>query len=120
MKNAMYALTTAVLIAGTAIVVSSAPAVAANSVALKQMELAFVGNPSQTTIQRLLDRALKSYGMSINEENYSRVGSTLVRMRKEFGPKEIDILNCVVSQGDMPKSVTIPNGIAICTTLLTP
>ena len=43
-----------------------------------------MGTQPVSEIQPVLDRALRLYGMPITEENYSRAGSVLVALRKEF------------------------------------
>ena len=85
---------------------------------MELMEIAFDGNPAISEIQPVLDHALRLYGMPITEENYSRAGSVLVALRKEFGPSEMDILGCVISShvsgADMS---SFKNFMAICAVL---
>ena len=85
---------------------------------MELMEMAFDGNPTVSEIQPVLDRALRLYRMPITEENYSRAGSVLVALRKEFGPSEMDILGCVISShvpgADMS---SFKNFMAICAVL---
>jgi hypothetical protein len=69
--------------------------------ALQQAEVAFLGNPPQSTIKAKLDRAMTQYNLTITEENYSRAGSTLVSLRKEYGHSEMDILDFMI-QMDVP------------------
>ena len=49
--------------------------------ALSQMEIAFIGNPRQETIQTALDKALKAYRLKPTEANYRMAGDALVALR---------------------------------------
>lgn len=61
--------------------------------AYEMMENAFVGNPSQSKIQPLMESVLEKYGKSINEDNLERAASVLVSLRKEskVGVTEMDV-----------------------------
>ncbi len=63
---------------------------------LEQMEIAFEGNYSKDQIKARLDRAMDLYGVAKTAENYSRAGSVLVALRKEIGPREMDILDHMI------------------------
>ena len=69
---------------------------AGNLSALQQMELAFVGNYTQTQIKTRLERAMRLYGVEVTEENRSRAGSALVTARKDSGYSEMEILNYMI------------------------
>ena len=64
--------------------------------ALQKMEIAFDGSYTIKQIKPKLDRAMQLYGLASTEENYSRAGSALVTMRKEYGVKEVDILDYMI------------------------
>jgi len=64
--------------------------------ALEQMEIAFEGGHAEEQIKPKMDEAMKLYGLSISEENYSRAGSALVGLRKEYGTEEMDILDYMI------------------------
>lgn len=86
------------------------------STALGQMEVAFEGHPAQSDIQSVLDPALEASGTAINEDSYSRAGSTLVGLRKQNGGTEMEILECmptVVGDPRMPDD-TFPSLAALC------
>lgn len=63
---------------------------------LEQMEIAFEGNCSKQQIQERLDKAMKLYNLPRTKENYSRAGSALVTLRKEFGPSEMELLSYMI------------------------
>ena len=80
--------------------------------ALQQMEIAFNGNRAVSEIQPVLDRALLLYGLPITEENYSRAGSTLVALRKEHGPSEMDILDYMIRSHMPGVEISFPEAAA--------
>ena len=61
--------------------------------AIEQMEIAFIGGHSQAEIKAKIDRAMDLYDLAKTSENYSRAGSVLVALRKEYGPSEMAILD---------------------------
>lgn len=67
-----------------------------DSLALDQMSIAFVGERGRAAIKERIDRAMRLYRLAITEENYSRAGSTLVALRREFGPTETEILDYMI------------------------
>ena len=86
---------------------------------LEKMELAFVGNPSIQDIKPILDSVMRDHSLAISEENYSRAGSALVAMRKEFGVSEIKILNCMhAAKMGSSSNVSFPDGVAVCAVTL--
>ena len=87
--------------------------------ALRQMEIAFDGNPNVSRIQPVLDSALMLYGLPITEENYSRAGSVLVALRKEIGPSEMEILNHMIRSHVPGVNVTFPDMAGFCAAALT-
>ncbi len=72
------------------------PSVTTQSDALSMMESAFVGSPSRSTIKARIDRAMDLYQLRRTEENYSRAGSTLVALRREYGASEMEILDYMI------------------------
>lgn len=63
---------------------------------LDQMVLAFEGNHSRAEIKDRMDEAMGLYGVALTEENYSRAGSTVVSLRREYGPSEMEILDYMI------------------------
>ena len=63
--------------------------------ALEQMEIAFIGGFSYNEIKERMDSVMQQYGLSMTNENYSRFGSVLVTLRKDYGISEMDILTCM-------------------------
>jgi len=88
--------------------------------ALSQMCLAFEGSPSSEAIKALLDQVLPLYGLEANEENYSRVGSVLVTLRKEskVGITEMHILSYMAMSGPPPTNMEFPDMAALAFTAL--
>ena len=60
------------------------------------MEIAFEGGHKKEEIKARLDKAMKLYGLTLTEENYSRAGSTLVALRQKNRTKEMDILSYMI------------------------
>ena len=85
------------------------------SEALAQMEAVFEGNPSRDNIQADLDKALMLYELRANEENYSRAGSALVVLRKEFGVPEMQMLRYAIRlQLDTPGvNLDLPDALGL-------
>lgn len=81
--------------------------------ALSQMELAFIGNPSQSEVLALLEQAFEIYDLDLTEENMSRAGSTLVALRldaENAGRSDITemaLLEAMVDDGGLP-GMTFP------------
>lgn len=63
--------------------------------ALEQMEITFVGGYSYNEIKKRIDSVMQQYKLSMTNENYSRFGSLLVSIRKEYSVSEMDILTCM-------------------------
>lgn len=87
---------------------------------LEKMAAVFVGFPSKALIKAQMDRALKLYGLPIDEENYNRYGSVLVRMRQESGVKEMEMLRFVIALREESPDVDIKltDAIALAATTL--
>ena len=62
----------------------------------EQIELAFEGGLSWQERRPLMDRAMTLYNLPINSENYSRASSSLIVMRREFGVREVDMLDYMI------------------------
>jgi hypothetical protein len=77
------------------------------------MELAFVGGFSQSEIKRKLDGAMDLYGLSKTADNYSRAGSVLVTLRKEYGPGEMAILDEMILLGSAGANLSFPDAAAL-------
>ena len=95
-----------------------APAVA-EMPALQQAEMAFEGNPSATEIKRQLDRALTLYGrVPLTNENYSRAGSTLGVLRREYEVPEMAILDYMIRSHVPGMELTFPQAAAFAVAFL--
>ena len=80
--------------------------------ALEQMEVAFIGSPSQREITQQLDRAMTLYGLAITEDSYPRAGSALVALRQRFPSlTEMQILDYMTVAG-VPLSFPNATGLA--------
>ena len=82
------------------------------------MEMAFEGNYTREQIKPVLDHAMRFYGLSITEENYSRAASALIVMRREHGVNEMDILSYVIRSHVPGVNLTFPNAVAISAVFL--
>ena len=89
-----------------------------NMTALKQMEIAFEGGYTSQQIKPIMDKALKIYGLPINEENYSRAASTLIVLRKEYGTKEMDILDYMIRSYVPGVKIQFPEAAGIASAFL--
>ena len=83
---------------------------------ITQMTIAFNGSPSSEEIQEGLDNAFAAVDFEVTDENYSRAGSVLVALRKEFGINEMEILRCIPSIVTDPRlpSISFSNAAAVC------
>jgi len=93
--------------------------------ALEQMEIAFVDGYSYDEIKELIDFVMQQYGLSRTNENYSRFGSVLVTLRKDYGISEMDILTCMKFAdyknsvgGEITPKDAIIDSASICAVLL--
>ena len=93
--------------------------------ALEQMEIAFVGGYSYSEIKEHIDSVMQQYGLLMTNENYSRFGSVLVTLRKEYGISEMDILTCMKAAdyknsigGNITPEKAVGDSAAICAVLL--
>lgn len=73
---------------------------------LDQMVIAFEGSHSREEIKRELDRAMTLFGLDLTEENYSRAGSALVTMRRDYGTAEMDVLREMIRIGQRRSSLS--------------
>ena len=95
------------------------------SSAIEMMEVAFIGEYSQGEIKTLIDATMQINSLPITEENYQRLGSVLVTLRKETGVSEMDILTCMKAAdyknsvgGNITPEKAVTDSAAICATLL--
>lgn len=84
--------------------------------ALEQMLIAFEGNHKMDEIKTKMDKAMKMYGLELTEDNYSRAGSVLVALRKEYGITEMDILDYMIKS--YVPNMKFPDMAAIATAYL--
>ncbi len=95
------------------------------SSAIELMEIAFIGGYSQGEIKTLIDATMRLYSLPITEENYQRLGSVLVTLRKETGVSEMNILTCMKAMdykntigGDITPEKAVTDSAAICAATL--
>ncbi len=95
------------------------------SSAIEMMEAAFIGGHSQGEIKTLIDATMRLNSLPLTEENYQRLGSVLVSLRKETGVSEMDILTCMKAAdyrnsvgGDITPEKAVTDSAAICAALL--
>ena len=81
--------------------------------AIEQMEIAFIGGHSQAEIKAKIDRAMDLYDLAKTSENYSRAGSVLVALRKEYGPSEMAILDEMILLGSAEANLSFPDAAAL-------
>ena len=86
--------------------------------ALQQMEIAFEGGYTLEQIKPVMDKALQTYGLPINEANYSRAASTLIVLRKEYGTKEMDILDYMIRSYVPGVTIQFPEAAAVSSAFL--
>ena len=85
---------------------------------LAQMEIVFKGNYSKAQIKERIDKAMKLYNVPLTNEYYSRAGSVLVTLRKEFGPSEMDILSYMIRSYVPGVAIEFPEAAALSTSFL--
>lgn len=95
------------------------------SSAIEMMEVAFIGDHSQGEIKTLIDATMRINSLPITEENYQRLGSVLVTLRKETGVSEMDILTCMKAAdyrnsvgGNITPKKAVTDSAGICAALL--
>ena len=86
--------------------------------ALEKMSIAFIGNYDRPKIKIKMDKAMTFYNLQITEENYSRAGSTLVALRKEYGIEEMKILDYMIKSYVPNVNMSFPDAAAIATVFL--
>src|SRR5687768_12256960 len=64
--------------------------------ALSMMESVFVGEPSREELQAKMDQLLSTYHMESTEENYTKVGSMLVSLRKNSKVSVMELADCII------------------------
>ena len=89
-----------------------------SSTALRQMSIAFEGSWTVSEIRPVLEEALTLYGVPITEENYSRSGSVLVSLRKEYGPAEMAILDHMIRSYVPGVNISFPEMAGLCVTII--
>jgi hypothetical protein len=65
---------------------------------LDQMSITFDGSPSRADIQSVLDPVMQAYSTPVTEDNYSRAGSVLVKLKQDVGIPEMEVLDCMSRQ----------------------
>ncbi len=85
---------------------------------LEQMLITFEGDNKMEDIRNKVIKAMTLYNVELTDENYSRVGSTLVGARKSFGVKEMDILDYMIENYTPNLKVTFPDMVGIATAIL--
>jgi hypothetical protein len=86
--------------------------------ALEQMSIAFNGGYDLPAIKERMDKTMQLYGLALTEDNYSRAGSVLVSLRKEYNIDEMDILDYMIRSHVNGVNATFPQMAAISVTAL--
>lgn len=85
------------------------------------MEGVFIGEPEKEKVQPLIETVMQRYGMTINNENLTRVANMLFALRKEskVGVTEMDILKHIYQKGSAAISLPDQAGLSATTLELT-
>lgn len=90
--------------------------------ALDMMHVAFVGRHSPSEIEAQVRRAAAAFGLPATDENFSRIGSALVVLRKESRVPEMELLRCARAMGEevAGKNVGLdfPSAASLCAATL--
>lgn len=92
--------------------------VEASSDPLDQMVVVFEGNYSKGQIKNRIDKAMNLYNLPITNENYSRAASSLITLRKNVGPSEMDILDYMIRSYVKGVNVDFPSAAGLAATML--
>lgn len=83
--------------------------------ALEKMETVFVGDFSKWEIKASMDKALLAYGKRLDEQQYEKLGSALVGMRKETNVPEMVISACTVElKKQVTRQLSLPDAVGMC------
>lgn len=85
---------------------------------IEQMVVAFDGDPDPVEVRRLVDEALRLYGLPANDDYRSRVGDVLVTMSNEFSIPEMEILQCTIDSYVSGVDLELPEAIALAANFL--
>lgn len=86
--------------------------------ALEMAEAVFVGSYSQEQIKTGLDQALSLWRLEVNETNYLKYASVLVRLRKDTGVPEMSILDYTIRSHVPSVKTELHEVMAIACTVL--
>jgi len=86
--------------------------------AIDKMAVAFEGGYTKNQIKVRMDKAMKLYGLSLTEENYSRAASTLIVLRKEYSIQEMAILDHMIRSYVPSVKISFPEQAAFSVVIL--
>ncbi|MCP3425998.1 hypothetical protein NBM05_08285 [Rothia sp. AR01] len=83
-----------------------------------------MSNPRKAEIHRAMDGAATATGLPLTNDSYSRMGSAAVKLRKEYGVDEMELLRCIPGQKLHAQARSTPQDTfvywsALCATKLT-
>lgn len=95
---------------------------AANPTALEMMHVAFVGRHSASEIEAQIRRAAAAFNLPATDQNFSRMGSALVVLRKESRVPEMELLRCARAMGEevagTNAGLDFPSAASLCAATL--
>lgn len=93
-----------------------------NPTAIDMMHVAFVGRHSASEIEARMRRAAAAFDLPATDQNFSRMGSALVALRKESRVPEMELLRCARAMGDEVKETNVkpdfPSAAGMCAVTL--
>lgn len=93
-----------------------------NPTAIDMMHVAFVGRHSASEIEAQLRRAAASFDLPASDQNFSRMGSALVVLRKESRVPEMELLRCARAMGEevagTNAGLDFPSAASLCAATL--
>lgn len=93
-----------------------------NPTAIDMMHVAFVGRHSASEIEAQMRRAAAAFDLPATDQNFSRMGSALVALRKESRVPEMELLHCARAMRDEVKETNVkldfPSAAGMCAVTL--
>lgn len=90
--------------------------------ALDMMQVAFVSRHSPSEIEAQVKRAAAAFDLPATDQNFSRIGSALVVLRKESRVPEMELLRCARAMGEEVAGTNVgldfPSAASLCAATL--
>lgn len=94
----------------------------ANPTALEMMRVAFVGGHSASEIEDQVRRTATVFNLPATDQNFSRMGSALVALRKDTRVPEMELVRCARAMGEEVVGTNIqldfPSAAGLCAATL--